>query len=92
MLTVFPNSELAREIKRGAWRECNEHEKYREIRALVEQLDIPTQIALMGASNTFFLEGRLPGDKARLLSELDDILQRCDENDLHRYRENLPSL
>ena len=92
MLTVFPNSELAREIKCGAWRECNEHEKYREIRALVEQLDIPTQIALMGASNAFFLEGRLPGDKARLLSELDDILQRCDENDLRRYRENLPSL
>ena len=68
------------------------HGKGREIRALVEQLDIPTQIALMGASNAFFLEGRLPGDKARLLSELDDILQRCDENDLHRYRENLPSL
>lgn len=46
----------------------------------------------MGASNAFFLEGRLPGDKARLLSELDDILQRCNENDLRRHRENLPSL
>lgn len=92
MLTVFPNSELAREIECGAWRECSEHEKYREIRALVEQLDVPTQIALMGASNAFFLEGDLPADKPRLLSELDDILQRCDENDLRRYRENLPSL
>ena len=46
----------------------------------------------MGASNAFFLEGKLPDDKARLLSELDDILQRCDENDLRRYRESLPSL
>lgn len=81
-----------REIECGAWRECSEHEKYREIRALVEQLDIPTQIALMGASNALFLEGDLPADKPRLLSELDGILQRCDENDLRRYRENLPSL
>lgn len=92
MLTVFPNSELAREIERGTWQECSEHEKYREIRALVEHLDIPTHIALMGASNAFFLEGKLPDDKARLLSELDRILQRYDENDLRRYRENLPSL
>lgn len=92
MLTVFPNSELALEIERGAWRECGEHEKYREIRALVERLDISTRIALMGASNAFFLEGKLSADKSRLLSELDDILQRCDENDLRRYRESLPSL
>ncbi len=46
----------------------------------------------MGASNAFFLEGDLPADRPCLLSELDDILQRCDENDLRRYRENLPSL
>lgn len=46
----------------------------------------------MGASNAFFLEGDLPADKPRLLSELDGILQRCDESDLRRYRKNLPSL
>lgn len=46
----------------------------------------------MGASNAFFLEGDLPAGRPCLLSELDDILQRCDENDLRRHRENLPSL
>lgn len=79
MLTVFPNSELAREVEAGRWHEESEKEKYQEMRALVERLAIPTSFAAMGVSNAFNLQGKLPGDRKRLLSELDGILDGFSE-------------
>lgn len=92
MLTVYPDSELYRELQAGAWQEEDEHEKYRELRVLVEELRIPTTFAAMGASNAFQLRGYLPQDRDRLLAELDAILGETAEEDLRRYRVNLPHL
>ena len=43
MLTICPDSELYQEIQRGNWQEESEIEKYKEIRTLLENLEIPTQ-------------------------------------------------
>jgi radical SAM superfamily enzyme YgiQ (UPF0313 family) len=53
MLTIYPESELYREIQRGTWEEESEIEKYRELRVLVNELTIPTIVAAMGASNAY---------------------------------------
>lgn len=92
MLTIFPNSELYREIQRGAWKEEGELEKYREIRTLIENLTIPTSFAALGASNAFQLQGTLPKDKTKLLTALDMIIQHASEEELRQYRKNLPHL
>ena len=92
MLTVFPESRLYQEIRNGTWREAGEREKLEEVRALVEHLDIPVIFAALGASNAVNLEGRLPEDRAALLSALDGILGRFSEAELRRYREQLPHL
>lgn len=92
MLTVYPESQLYTEIRNGNWEEEGELEKYRELRTLVETLKIPTYFAAMGASNAFQLRGRLPQDKKRLLLELDTIISGMKEEDLQRYRKNLPHL
>ena len=55
MLTIYPNSELFVEIQRGNWQEEGELEKYKEVRTLIENLQIPTVFAAMGASNAFHL-------------------------------------
>ena len=47
MLTIYPDSRLYKEIRHGNWREESETEKYREVRALVEGLDIPTESAAL---------------------------------------------
>ena len=75
MLTIYPESELYQEIQNGNWEEEGELEKYRELRALVENLNISTYFAAMGASNAFQLRGRLPDDK--IISEVseEDLLQ-----------------
>lgn len=92
MLTIYPDSELYDEIKRGNWLEEGEIEKYKEVRTLVENLTIPTIVAAMGASNVFHFEAELPKDKKKLLSYLDKIITTVSEEELQRYRKNLPHL
>lgn len=92
MLTIYPESDLAQEIQNGNWAEETEIEKYRELRILVESLNISTYFAAMGASNAFQLRGKLPEDREKLLSALDRIISGVREEDLRQYRKNLRHL
>lgn len=92
MLTIYPESQLYKEIQAGNWEEESELEKYRELRTLIENLNITTSFAAMGASNAFQLRGHLPEDKERLLKVLDKIITEVSEDDLRKYRKNLPHL
>ena len=82
MLTIYPDSELYQEIQRGNWKEESEIEKYKEIRTLLESLEIPTQFAALGASNAFQFQGTLPEDKEALAAALDKIIETVKEDDL----------
>ena len=92
MLTIYPDSELYQEIQRGNWKEESEIEKYKEIRTLLECLEIPTQFAALGASNAFQLQGTLPEDKEALAAALNKIIETVKEDDLREYRVNLRHL
>ena len=92
MLTIYPESDLYQEIPNGTWEEESELEKYRELRTLVENLNISTYFAAMGASNAFQLRGSLPEDKKQLLDTLDRIISGVSEEDLCHYRKNLRHL
>ena len=92
MLTIYPESDLYQAIQNGNWEEESEIEKYQELRTLVENLNIPTYYAAMGASNAFQLRGRLPKDKEQLLETLDRIICEVSEEELRYYRRNLPHL
>lgn len=92
MLTIYPDSELFTEIKRGAWVEESEIEKYKEVRVLVDSLTIETTFAALGASNAFQLYEKLPQDKQRLLNDLDKIIHNASEDELRDYRKHLPHL
>lgn len=92
MLTIYKSSELAKEIRRGAWQEESEMEKYREMKALVEGIEIPTTFAAMGASNAVQLAGELPRDRMALMQTIDAIVADVGEERLSSYRENLPHL
>ena len=92
MLTVFPSSELYGEIKSGNWTEESETEKYEELKALVNGLTVKTHFAALGASNAVQLHGEMPRDRAELVSVIDEILCRFNENELEKYRKNLKRL
>ena len=92
MLTIYADSELYREVQCGNWKEESELEKYKEIRVLLENLKIPTQFAALGASNAFQFQGTLPEDKNALSMTLEKIIKTVSEDDLRKYRVNLPHL
>ena len=92
MLTIFPESRLYQEILAGNWREAGEREKLAEVRALIEHLDIPAAFAALGASNAVNLAGRLPEERETLIAQLNGVISRYSEQDLRRYREQLPHL
>ena len=92
MLAIYPDSKLYGEIRQGNWKEESETEKYKEVRALVEGLEIPTEFAALGASNAFQLHGVLPEDKGKLLAFLDDVIKNVGEDELRRYRESVHHL
>ena len=92
MLTICPGSELYQEIQRGNWKEAGEIEKYKEIRTLLESLEIPTRFAALGASNAFQFQGTLPEDRDALAAALDKIIETVKEDDLREYRVNLSHL
>lgn len=89
MLTIYPESELYQEIQRGNWKEESEIEKYKEIRTLLEHLEIPAQFAALGASNAFLFQGTLPEDREALIAALNKIIETVKEDDLREYRVNL---
>lgn len=92
MLTIFPESELYQEIQRGHWTEESELEKFAELKSLIENLDIHTQIMTEGASNLVRLHGNLPADKQKLIHYLEHLLAAADENALRNYRTHLQHL
>lgn len=92
MLTIYENSELYQEIMAGNWEEETEVEKYQEIKALVKDLEIPVEFAMLGASNPVMLQGRLPEQRAQIVATLDRVIEEIGEDRLRHYRTNLKHL
>ena len=92
MLTIYENSELYQEIMADNWEEESEIEKYQEIKALVEDLEIPVEFAMLGASNPVMLQGRLPEQREQIVAMLDLVIEEIGEDKLRCYRTNLKHL
>ena len=92
MLTIYPQSELYKDIKKGNWKAEEEIEKYKEIRTLVKELRIATTFGALGASNAVPIWGQLPEDTEKILSILEEIINNVSEEELEKYRKNLPHL
>jgi len=71
-----PGTGLMRDIEAGRFAELSEYEAVAELRALLAKLELSrTVFRANHASNVVPLEGALPRDKARLLAELDALLE-----------------
>lgn len=92
MLTIYKNSELYQEVIAGNWEEETEIEKYQEIKALVDGLEIPVEFAMLGASNPVMMQGRLPEQRAQIIAALDRVIDEIGEDRLRHYRTNLKHL
>jgi len=74
-LIPVPDTPLARRIASGSFTQLSEEEAVTELRSLLAGLDLGrTVFRADHSSNVLPLAGRLPRDKARLLAELDELL------------------
>lgn len=70
-----PGTELYDEAADGRFRQLTEWAVVRELRNLIEGLDLDSTVFRANhSSNVVPLEGRLPRDKKRLLGQLDELL------------------
>lgn len=88
-LTIFPESELYKELIEGKYIEEPEIERLMEVRTLVDNLSINTNILSNHVSNTVPLTGMLPRDKTMLLGELDKAISVFPETELKAYRKRV---
>lgn len=85
-LTIFPESQLFQEIQNGSYEEEPEIERLYEVRTLINNLQINTNILSNHVSNTVPLIGQLPKDKSFLIKELDKAIDEFHEEELKSYR------
>ena len=74
-LEIFPRTGLAEAVDHGDFVEATEEQVAREIRVLVEQTEAPCRIVSDSASNLLDVNGRLPEDRDRMLSVIDEFLE-----------------
>ena len=75
-LVPVPDTPLQRWIATGRFRQLTEEEAVRELRGILSGLELRhTVFRADHSSNILPLSGRLPRDKERLLSELDELLE-----------------
>eukprot|EP00906_Rhabdomonas_costata_P010488 RCo014717 len=75
-LIVFPETRLAQAVASGEFEEGSEEQLVQEIRTLVERIDVETQLVSDSAGNLLALNGTLPLDRAYLLREIDEYLEK----------------
>lgn len=91
-LTLFSESELYQEVKKGTYRVSGEHERLDELITFIDNLNNETTLLANTVSNPIPITGILPKDKNRLLNELKAIRSNIAESELQRYRIGIKSL
>lgn len=73
-LTVFQGTELARLVKEGKFVEASVKEKMREIKSLIENLDVEKRVEFdtTHATNLVKLQGCLPEQREEFIEKLED--------------------
>lgn len=91
-LTLFPESQLHKEMQQGIFTEASEKERLLELRMLIERLTIRTTVLANTVSNAVPVTGMIPNDKAAMLRHIDKAINTLEEKEMREYREGIKSL
>lgn len=91
-LTLFPESELYGEMVNGNYTVSPEHERLEELMTFIGNLENRTTLLADTVSNPVPINGFLPEDKNRILTELRKMRENISEAELQTYRQNICSL
>lgn len=91
-LTIFPESELYKEVLAGTYTPTGELEKLIELKTFIESLTISTRINANTVSNTAPFIADIPKDKEMIIKSLQKTIDGIDETELTAYRNSIYSL
>lgn len=91
-LTIFPESELYKEVHAGTYKPAGEVEKLFELKTFIENLTIPTRINANTVSNTAPFVADIPKDRKMIINGLQQTIDSIDESQLAAYRNSIRSL
>jgi len=91
-LSIFPDTPLMEEVRRGEFVEATETEKIQELYTFVKTLDIHTLLDATNVSNMMPVYGHLPEDKEKILSMLKQGADEQGEERLRMRRDSMRSL
>lgn len=88
-LTIFPESELYKEVIDGTYEAEPEIERLIEMRTFIDRLTLSVNIMGHHISNTVPIMGALPYDKSIILHELHRAINQFPEAELKNYRDSI---
>lgn len=91
-LTLFDDSVLYAEMKRGEYTPATEYERLDELVTLIRNLNCKTQLIGNTVSNPVTFTGYLPTDRKLLIQDLLTAKAALSEDNLELYRKNITSL
>ena len=91
-LTIFPESELYKEVSAGVYKPTGEVEKLIELKTFIENLTISTRINANTVSNTAPFVADIPRDIKTVIKGLQKTIDSIDEKQLAAYRNGIRSL
>ncbi len=91
-LTLFPETPLSEDVKKGEFAEATEEERYRELAVLVDNISINTVFKAEHITLPMPIRGRLPEDKKKILKLLDGLTILASSGKLDEFRHAIPSL
>ena len=90
--SIFPDTPLMEEVRRGEFVEATETEKIQELYTFVKTLEIHTLLDATNVSNMMPVYGHLPDDKDKILAMLKQGADEQGEERLRMRRESMRSL
>lgn len=91
-LSIFPETELGKELVSGTYTETSELEKLEELKVFLENLNAETVFSMEHITNLISMKGKIPEDKERLLKELQQAIEEYDEDVMSFRRSKMTRL
>ena len=91
-LTLFPDTPLSQDVKRGLFAEATEEERLVEMKEFIDCLAISTIFKAEHVTIPVPIRGRLLEDKEEILALLDRLIGMAKEGLLDHFRENVMGL
>lgn len=88
-LTIFPDTPLMQDVRKGTFVEATEGERVLELTEFLKDLNIDTLVDATNASIITTIYGRVPERKANMISRLQYIYDTYGEQGLRHQRDSL---